>query len=99
MLFLKPIINGVGNCYVEAETRNRERTDLIVDYCGEQFIIETKIWHGHARHLQGEKQLSNYLNSYHLKTGYMLTFNFNKTKEVCVKEVLSDGKILIEAFV
>lgn len=99
MLFLKPIINGVGNCYIEAETRNRERTDLIVDYCGEQFIIETKIWHGYARHLQGEKQLANYLDSYHLNTGYMLTFNFNKTKEVCVKEVLADGKRLIEAFV
>lgn len=24
MLFLKPIINGTGNCYVEPETRNRE---------------------------------------------------------------------------
>ncbi|MCD7957854.1 MAG: ATP-binding protein, partial [Lachnospiraceae bacterium] len=43
MLYLKPIINGVGNCYVEAQTRNRERTDLVIDYCGEQFIIELKI--------------------------------------------------------
>ena len=34
MLFLKPIINGTGNCYVESETRNRERMDLVVDYRG-----------------------------------------------------------------
>lgn len=40
MLFLKPIINGTGNSYVEAETRNRERMDLVIDYLGEQFVIE-----------------------------------------------------------
>lgn len=57
MLFLKPIINGIGNCYVEAETRNQERTDLIVDYLGEQFVVEAKVWHGAARHLEGEEQL------------------------------------------
>lgn len=68
MLFLKPIINGTGNCYVEAETRKRERTDLIVDYGKEQFIVETKLWHGAARHLRGEEQLYHYLEHYHLKT-------------------------------
>ena len=32
MLYLKPIINGVGNYYVETRTRNQERTDLIINY-------------------------------------------------------------------
>ncbi len=99
MLFLKPIINGTGNCYVEAETRNRERTDLVVDYAGEQFIVETKLWHGAAKHLQGEEQLYHYLEHYHLETGYMLTFNFNKQKKTGVKEVCYKEKILIEAVV
>ncbi len=99
MLFLKPIINGTGNCYVEAETRNRQRTDLIVDYCGEQFIIETKLWNGTARHLEGREQLFHYLNHCHLNTGYMLTFNFNKKKEIGVTEVSYKGKILVEAVV
>lgn len=49
--------------------------------------------------LQGEEQLSNYLDHYHLKNGYMLTFNFNKTKEVGVKDVQFKGKLLTEAFV
>lgn len=40
MLYLKPIINGTGNYYVESRTRNQERTDLIVDYHGMQYIIE-----------------------------------------------------------
>ena len=99
MLFLKPIINGSGNCYVESETRNRERTDLIIDYCGEQFVIEAKVWRGAAKHLEGEDQLTRYLEHHHLKTGYMLTFNFNKKKEIGVKEVHHKGKILIEAMV
>lgn len=62
MLFLKPIINGTGNCYVESETRNRERMDLVIDYHGEQYICELKIWHGDAYNKRGEKQLSDYLD-------------------------------------
>ncbi len=99
MLFLKPIINGTGNCYIEAETRNRERTDLIVDYAGEQFIVETKIWYGNAYHMRGERQLADYLEHYHLKKGYMLSFSFNKKKEVGVKEIVVGDKVLVEAVV
>ena len=99
MLYLRPIINGTGNYYAEAETRNRERTDLIVDYQGEQFIIEVKIWYGNAYHTRGEKQLSNYLDYYHLKKGYMLSFNFNKTKEIGVKEIILGDRVLVEAVV
>ena len=99
MLFLKPIINGQGNCYVEAETRNRERTDLIVDYHGERFIVEVKLWYGQARHEQGEAQLAEYLRHYHMKRGYLLVFNFNKTKEAGVREVEYEEMILVEAVV
>lgn len=94
MLFLKPIINEQGNCYVEAETRNRERTDMIVDYHGERFIIEVNLWYGAARHAQGEKQFSEYLSHYHMKTGYLLTFNFNREKEIGVKEMVFEDKVL-----
>lgn len=44
LLYLRPIINGTGNYYVESRTRSFGRTDIIVDYRGEQFIVETKIW-------------------------------------------------------
>lgn len=46
LLYLKPIINGVGNYYVEVRTRNMRRTDVVIDYRGEQFVCELKIWHG-----------------------------------------------------
>lgn len=99
LLYLKPIINGVGNYYVEAQTRNQERTDLIIDYCGIQYIIELKVWRGNAYNERGEEQLMDYLDYYHLKKGYMLSFNFNKKKETGVKEIVLGDKILIEAVV
>lgn len=99
MLYLKPIINGSGNCYVEAQTRNQERTDLIIDHLGRQYIVELKIWHGNAYNERGEEQLSAYLDHFHLKRGYMLSFNFNKKKEIGVKEILIGDKVLIEATV
>lgn len=99
LLFLKPIINGTGNIYIEAETRNRKRTDVIIDYLGEQFIIECKIWHGEEYHLRGERQLSEYLDYYHLKKGYMLSFNFNKKKKIGIVHIEVEDKVLVEAVV
>lgn len=99
MLFLRPIINGTGNCYVEARTRNQQRMDLVIDYLGEQSIIEMKVWRGNAYHERGEEQLIGYLDYFHLKKGYMLSFNFNKQKEIGVKEILLGDKLIIEAVV
>ncbi len=99
LFYLKPIINGTGNYYVEAETRDEGRTDVVVDYHGEQFVVEMKIWRGESYHQRGERQLLNYLEAYHLDTGYMLSFNFNKNKEIGVKKIQLEGKTLIEAVV
>ncbi len=99
LLYLKPIINGVGNYYIESRTRSMGRTDVIVDYLGRQYIIEMKIYHGNEYNLRGERQLAGYLDDYHLHKGYMLSFNFNKKKQTGVREVILGEKILIEAVV
>lgn len=99
LLYLRPIINGTGNYYIEAETRDKKRTDVIVDYLGKQYVIEMKIWHGAEYNQCGEKQLAEYLEYYHLDKGYMLSFNFNKNKQVGIQEVLLDNKLIIEAVV
>ena len=99
LLYLRPIINGTGNYYIEARTRSLRRTDVIVDYRGEQFIIELKIWRGHEYNSRGEKQLADYLDYYHQKVGYMISFAFNKNKKSGVYEVKLDDKIIIEAIV
>ena len=80
LLFLKPIINGVGNYSIEPQTRTGDRMDLVIYYKGEQNILELKIWRGNAYNERGEKQLSDYLDYFHMKKGYMLSFNFNKKK-------------------
>ena len=99
LLYLKPIINGTGNYYLEAQTRDERRTDVIVDYLGEQFIVELKIWHGSEYNERGEQQLAEYLAYYHKDKGYMLSFNFNKKKEIGVKEIQVGGKTIVEAVV
>lgn len=96
---MKPIINGIGNYSVESRTRNNERMDLVIYYMGEQNVIELKIWRGNAYNERGEEQLSNYLEYFHLTRGYMLSFNFNKKKEIGVKEIKVGDKTLIEAVV
>lgn len=99
LMYLKPVINGTGNYYVEAETRDAKRTDIVVDYRGEQFVVETKIWYGPKYNEAGEQQLCGYLDRLHLKKGYLLTFSFNKNKETGIKEIPMGDKVLLEVTV
>ena len=99
LLYLRPIINGIGNYYIEARTRSLGRTDIIVDYRGKQYVIETKIWRGNEYNSRGENQIIDYLDDYNLQTGYMLSFNFNQKKQIGVQEIVINGKRLIEAVV
>jgi len=99
LLYLRPIINGTGNYYIEAQTRDQRRTDVIVDYLGKQYVIELKIWHGDEYNTQGEKQLSEYLDYYHIDKGYLLSFNFNKNKQSGMHTIELNGRTIIEAVV
>ena len=62
-----------GDYYVEPQTRSKERMDLVIDYGGERFVVELKIWRGNAYNERGEQQLIDYLDDFHLKKGYMLS--------------------------
>jgi hypothetical protein len=99
LLYLRPIINGTGNYYIEAQTRDMKRTDVIVDYLGKQYIIELKIWHGDEYNTRGENQLAEYLDYYHIDKGYLLSFNFNKNKESGMHTIELNGRTIIEAVV
>ena len=96
LLYLKPIINGTGNYYIEAQTRDQTRTDVVVDYLGQQYIVELKIWRGPRYNAEGEEQLKEYLEHFNLEVGYMLSFNFNKHKEPGMKQVKVGSKIIFE---
>ena len=72
---------------------------MVVDYLGEQFVVELKIWHGNEYNERGEQQLAEYLDYFHLKKGYMLSFNFNKKKETGVKTIVLGDRVIVEAVV
>ena len=99
MLYIRPIINGTGNYYIEAETRDRSRTDMIIDYLGKQYIIEMKIWRGESYNERGDKQLFEYLDYYRINKGYMLSFCFNKNKIPAPKTIKSGKKEIVEVVV
>lgn len=99
LLYLKPIINGNGNYYVEARTRDMNRTDVVIDYRGKQHIVEMKIHRGEAYERKGIEQLVGYLEEYHLSKGYLLVFNFNKHKKTEIKTVQCNGKEIMEVVV
>ena len=99
LTYLSPIINGVGTFSVEERNRDRRRMDVVIHYRGKRYIIELKIWHGDRYNAKGEKQIMDYLGSYGLDTGYLLSFSFNKTKEPGVEEIRIGDKIIYEGIV
>ena len=72
---------------------------MVVDYRGEQFVVEMKIWRGNEYNERGESQLVAYLDYFRRKKGYMLSFNFNQKKETGVKIIVVGEKEIVEAVV
>ncbi len=63
-------------------------------YLGEQFIIETKIWHGNEYNERGEKQLAEYLDYYHKERGYLLRSCRKLTAQSKLSEKLEKSRFL-----
>ncbi len=99
LMFLIPIINGTGHYYIETGLVDRSRMDVVVDYNGEQFVVELKIWRGQAYHDNGIEQLCGYLETMHSQKGYLLTFNFNKRKSTETQTRQCGDKTIVEVMV
>ena len=99
LMFLKPIINGTGNFYVEDQSRTKRRTDIVIDYLGKQYVVECKIWHGEEYNRRGEEQLADYMGVYHVEKGYLLSFTFNKKKNAGIRTIQYNGKEILEVIV
>ena len=80
MSFLRSIINGVGFMFKENVTAEDKKMDLVITFNNNRYVIELKIWYGEKSLTDGLKQLADYLDSYSLDRGYMLIYNFNKSK-------------------
>lgn len=81
LAYLKPILNGKGFSFVEPQTRQNKRMDIVITYGNEKYIVELKIWNGEAYRAKGIEQLIQYMDEQRVAEGYLLTFNFNKNKQ------------------
>ena len=100
LTFLKPIINGTGFYYVEPQTRDNRRMDLVVTYDKQEFIIELKIWRGDKYEESGRDQLASYLATRNMEEGYLVTFDFSKNKKDAEPQWIEwNGKRLYEAII
>jgi hypothetical protein len=80
LAFLKPILNGRGFEFKEPVVADERRMDLVITCQTERYVIELKRWYGEKYHQEGLQQLSDYLDIYSLKKGYLLIYDFNKGK-------------------
>ena len=100
LTFLKPIINGIGFYYVEPQTRDNRRMDLVVTYDKQEYIVELKIWHGDKYEELGRDQLSDYLATRGMDEGYLVTFDFSKNKQDAEPQWIEwNGKRIFEVIV
>jgi hypothetical protein len=100
--YLKPYLNSVGFYHLESETREGVRTDVIIDYLTEQFIVELKLWYGEVAHEEAYEQLAGYLDSKNKDVGYLVTFDFRKEQNVGKPQigwVERNGKKILDVIV
>ena len=81
LVFLKPIINGIGFSFKEVEIGAEKRLDIVVVFMDEKFIIELKVWYGEKYHIEGKERLKNYMKAENVNKGYMLIMDKRRSKE------------------
>lgn len=99
LAYLKPILNGGGFSFVEAQTRQNKRMDVVITYGSEKYVVELKIWNGDKYEEKGIKQLVEYLDIQNLHTGYMVIFNFNQNKQYTSGWIQVGEKSIFEVIV
>lgn len=99
LAFIKPIINGVGFDYKEVQISEERRLDIVIQYNNHKYIVETKIWHGDVAHEKGLLQLRSYLDIEGIDKGYVLIFNFNKSKNFSSERYSLDKKEIFQVVV
>jgi len=92
MAFLQRIINGGGTLHREYGLGMR-RIDLMVEFGGEKFCIETKVFRNSKTKDDGIKQLSDYMDKCGAKEGHLIIFDRKSDKkweEKIYSEIIDD---------
>lgn len=99
LAYLRSIINGVGFDFKEPNVSHERRMDLVITFRGKRYVLELKIWRGQQYHEEGLAQLSDYLDSYSLKEGFLLIYDFNKGKTYKEEEITFRDKQIFAVWV
>jgi hypothetical protein len=99
LAFIKPIINGVGFDFKEVQISEEKRLDVVITYNNFKYIIELKIWNGPKYHEKGLNQLYNYIDNQGLDKGYLVIYNFNKSKEYKQENISFKDKDIFAVYV
>ncbi|RLC10982.1 MAG: AAA family ATPase [Deltaproteobacteria bacterium] len=97
--YLRPIINGRGFDFKEPNVSHERRMDIVITWQNKRYVIELKIWHGPKYHQEELEQLSDYLDAYSLKEGYLLIYDFNKNKKYKQEQIVFGDKQIFAVWV
>jgi len=97
--YLRPIINGKGFDFKEPNVSDERRMDIVITYLNQRYVLELKIWRGDKYHQNGLRQLSDYLDKYSLKQGYLLIYDFNKNKAYKQENIIFGDKNIFAVWV
>ena len=81
LMYLKPLLNGVGFYFIESAFTDDRRMDVVVTYGNQLFVLELKTWKGSLYNEKGVEQLLGYMNKLGEEKGYLVTFDFRKKPE------------------
>jgi hypothetical protein len=98
--FLQPYLNGRGHYYLESQTSIGKRLDVVINYAGEEFIVELKLWYGDVKQDDGRQQLLEYMAVLEQDKGYLLTFDF-RTRDFkeSAEWIEYEGKKIYEIYI
>ena len=99
LAYLKPIINGKGYAFVEAQISQEKRMDVVITYYENKYIVELKLWYGNVYHQEGLKQLADYFQHQNHQNGWLVIFDFRKSKKWVNKPIKKEGKDIFAVWV
>ncbi len=101
LAFIKPVINGKGFDFKEAQISEEKRLDVVITYMNFKYLVELKIWRGSEYHKKGLMQLTDYLDREDLDKGYLVVFDPKKSLEVKWKQekLVAGGRDIFIVFV
>ena len=81
LAFMRPILNGHGYDFKEAQISEERRLDVTITFYQHKYVAELKIWRGEVAHEKGLNQLADYLDRLSLTEGYLAIFDHKEIKE------------------